>query len=74
MQQAHILSSSQLNKGGTKIVKINDEKTVFKYNYDIEKYGNQINTEIKIYQKFYNQYKDILPKIYSIVERKITHL
>lgn len=57
------LKDKILDSGGTKIVKFNDEKTVFKYNYD-KFFGNQITNEIKIYQKYYNQYSDVLPKFY----------
>jgi hypothetical protein len=62
----NILTDITLGTGATKICKFNeDEKTVFKYNWNLSSYGNQIAKEVKIYKKYSSKYESILPKFYK---------
>ena len=51
--------------GASKTCYINDINTVFKYNDNLSRFGNQIKREIKIYTRFYTEFNKILPRIYS---------
>lgn len=64
---AGILSkSSTESAGSSRIVVMNDHKTVLKYNYSSS--DNQIHKEIKSYINHYDRFKDILPVIYAYGE------
>ena len=61
-----ILKDEQLGKGATKICRFNENlKTVFKYNHNLERYGNQIANEINAYKKYHSKFQSILPKFYK---------
>lgn len=60
-----VMDFHTLGKGASKTCKYNDgKKTVFKYNYNTKTYGNQIAFEVKIYEKHFAKYSDIIPKFY----------
>lgn len=62
----NILTPVKLGRGATKMCKFNeDEKNVFKYNWSLSSYGNQIASEVKIYKKYASKYEDIIPKFYK---------
>ena len=51
--------------GGSRFAEFNDGKTMFKWNYDDKKYGNQTKYEAQTYEKFKDRYKEVLPKFYA---------
>lgn len=51
--------------GASRTIAFNDGKTVFKYNYNVEKFGDQTANELYVYKKYYSQFKDVIPKIYK---------
>lgn len=57
---------SYINAGSSRAIDFNDGKTVFKYNivhgFD---FGNQTDTENKIYKKFGSKWQHLLPTIYK---------
>lgn len=55
-----------LGKGASKTAKMNDGKTVFKWNHDVTEHGDQIGREVEVYKKYYNKFKNVLPKFYKI--------
>ena len=55
-----------LGKGISKMAKMNDGKTVFKWNFDVTEHGDQIAREVEVYKKYYNKFKNVLPKFYKI--------
>lgn len=60
-----ILKDQFLGSGASRKVEFNDGKTVFKYNHDVEKFGNQTKVENEIYKKWGVKYKKFLPKIFK---------
>lgn len=52
-----------INNGSTRMIKMNDNKTIFKFNYK-EKSANQIVKEVDIY-KHSDKYDSILARIYK---------
>lgn len=60
------LEYMDIGKGKSKTAKMNDGKTVFKWNHDISEHGDQIAREVEVYKKYYNKFKNVLPKFYKI--------
>ena len=60
-----IFKDKYLGAGASRIVEANDGKTVFKWNYDTSKFGNQTKYEVETYNKFKNKFGDVIPKIYK---------
>ena len=58
-----ILLGHDLGQGSSRIAKSNDGKTIFKYNYGSQPWGNQTAIEVKAYEKYKDEYGDILAKI-----------
>lgn len=64
-----------LGQGITRVAMFNDGKTVFKWNHDTKVEGNQTETEIAIYEKLQEKWREFVPKIlkhgvhWSIQER-----
>lgn len=61
-----ILSKEIVGQGRTRAVNMNDGKTVFKYNWNVDEYGNQTEVEVAHYNKIKNTpWKYCVPKIYD---------
>ena len=54
-----------VSRGASRYAEFNDGKTMFKWNYDDKKYGNQTKYEVQTYEKFKGQYGDVLPKFFA---------
>jgi len=63
--KSNYLKPEILGSGVSKIVKINDDDTVFKFNYENKENGNQIIDENNIYKKFGKSFSDVIPKTYK---------
>ena len=65
MEQDKVLVYADLGSGKSKSAKLNDGKTVCKWNHETENFGNQIKQEVEVYRKFSSKYPDVLPKFYK---------
>lgn len=59
----NILKDDFLGTGSSRKAVFNDGKTIFKFNYGSQPWGNQTTYEVGVYEKYKNTYGDILAKI-----------
>ena len=66
-QKKGFISKDILGQGASRMCKMNDGKSVFKFNYDPndKEFGNQTAYEVKFFKKWGSKFSDVLVQIYK---------